>query len=58
MNIATLQQDYQSLMNEKLAGIQSTQNEETERMKQECDAIKAAFTKKLKEEFISITDHE
>lgn len=45
-------------MNDKLAGIQCTQNEETERMKQEFDAIKASFTKKLKEEFISITDHE
>jgi hypothetical protein len=45
-------------MNERLAGIQSTQNEETERMKQECDAIKSSFTKKLKDEFISIADHE
>jgi hypothetical protein len=45
-------------MNERLAGIQSTQNEETERLKQECDAIKASFTKKLKDEFISIPDHE
>ena len=58
LNIATLQQDYQALMSDKLAGIQTAQNEETQRMKQECDAIKAAFTKKLRDEFISIADHE
>ena len=58
LNIATLQQDYQALMNERLVGIQSTQNDETERMKLECDAIKASFAKKLKDEFISIGDHE
>jgi hypothetical protein len=45
-------------MNERLAGIQTTQNDENERLKQECDAIKASFTKKLKDEFISIPDHE
>ena len=58
MSIATLQLDYQGMMNEKLSVIQASQVEETEKLKDECDKIKAHFNLKIRQEFVSIGDHE
>ena len=48
MSIATLQSDYQGMMNEKLSAIQASQVEETEKLKDECDKIKAHFNLKIR----------